>query len=124
MQSAWLRSREKAMIVTVFRSRLRLEAKDAYLVMAKRLGAAVTAMPGYISHKLFTAEDGERLTCVEFENEEALRGWGIDPDHVEAKKLGRTTFFSEYSVQICNVLRTRRSTAKAQPDTMAGSISK
>ncbi len=103
------------MIVAVFRSRLRPEARDEYFVMARRLSTIVTAMAGYLSHKLFTAEDGERLRCVEFENEEALRAWSVDPDHVEGKRLGRTSFFSEYSVQICNVLRGRNPNVKARP---------
>ena len=54
------------------------------------------AMPGYIDHKGFVAEDGERLTVVEFDLEESLRRWAIHPEHVEAKKRGRQRFFTEY----------------------------
>ena len=32
-------------------------------------------VPGYISHKSFYAEDGERCTIVEFAHEEGLRTW-------------------------------------------------
>jgi heme-degrading monooxygenase HmoA len=93
------------MIVTVFRSRLRPEAVADYAPMAKRMSELAKAMPGYIAHKGFVAEDGERLTFVEFESEESLRGWAIHPEHVEAKKAGRERFFTEYRVQICNVIR-------------------
>jgi heme-degrading monooxygenase HmoA len=62
-------------------------------------------MPGYLSHKGFVAEDGERVTLVEFESEEALRAWSVHPEHVQAKKKGRASFYSEYRVQICAVQR-------------------
>ena len=93
------------MIVTVFRSRLHPEAQGEYLPMAKRMSELAKAMPGYISHKGFVAEDGERLTFVEFESEESLRGWAIHAEHAEAKKAGRERFFSDYRVQICSVIR-------------------
>lgn len=97
------------MIVTVFRSRLRPDALAEYAPWAQRLSELVRAMPGYISHKGFVAEDGERLTLVEFESEEALRAWAVHPDHVRAKRLGRESFFAEYRVQICSVIRDRAS---------------
>ncbi len=30
-----------------------------------------TQMPGYVYHKTFVADDGERITVTEFESEEA-----------------------------------------------------
>ena len=76
------------MIVTIFRSRLRPEAEDEYYPMVKRMSELARAMPGYISHKRFVAEDGERLTLVEFESEETQRAWALHPEHLEAKKIG------------------------------------
>ena len=93
------------MIVIVFRSRLRPEAESEYGPWAKRMSALASAMPGYISHKGFVAEDGERLTLVEFESEESVRGWAVQTEHVQAKKLGRQRFYSEYRNQICTLIR-------------------
>ena len=103
------------MIVTVFRSRLNPGAQDEYGPMAARMSELVRTIPGYISHKGFVAEDGERVTIVEFESEEALRAWRIDPEHVKAKKRGIESFFSDYKFQICSVIRDRAWTAKAKP---------
>src|SRR3954451_12648873 len=100
------------MIVTVFRSRLNPGAQEEYGPMARRMSELARAVPGYISHKGFVAEDGERVTIVEFESEEALNAWSADPEHAKAKKRGSESFFSEYRVQICNVLRHRASRAK------------
>jgi heme-degrading monooxygenase HmoA len=93
------------MIVTVFRSRLRTEAVDEYMQWSARMSELARTMPGYISHKGFVAPDGERVTIVEFEDEETLRAWNHQPDHLEAKKKGRADFYSEYRIQVCSVQR-------------------
>lgn len=95
------------MIVTVFRSRLNAQAEEEYGAMAARMSALARAVPGYVSHKGFVAEDGERVTIVEFESGEALRAWKIHPEHREAKRLGFTTFFSAFRYQICSVVHAR-----------------
>jgi heme-degrading monooxygenase HmoA len=93
------------MLVTVFRSRLHPETQEEYQRWAVRMSALVVEIPGYISHKGFVAADGERVTIVEFSTEEGMRAWAIHPEHVEAKKKGRSSFFTEYRVQVCKVLR-------------------
>jgi len=93
------------MIVTVFRSRLRPESTEEYGRWAARMSELAPTMPGYISHKGFTAPDGERVTIVEFENEEGVRGWSQQAEHIEAKKKGRADFYSEYKIQVCTVQR-------------------
>lgn len=93
------------MIVTVFRSRLKPEAAAEYKEWAARMSALAVTMPGYISHKGFTAEDGERVTIVEFENEESQKAWSRHPDHIQAKIKGKKEFYQEYRVQVCTLLR-------------------
>jgi heme-degrading monooxygenase HmoA len=93
------------MIVTVFRSRLMPDVEDQYLPMARRMTELATAMPGYISHKIFVAEDGERLTLVEFESEDAQHAWKMHPEHAQAQRHGRQNFYADYRLQICHVIR-------------------
>jgi heme-degrading monooxygenase HmoA len=93
-------------IVTVFRARLRPENAEAYFKLAGELGVEAAAMPGFVSRKVYVAEDGERLTIVEFESEETHRAWAENHRHRAAQKLGREQFYSEYSIQICQTLRT------------------
>lgn len=96
------------MIVTVFRSRVKTEAQSEYMKWAARMSELAKGMPGYISHKSFLADDGEKVTIVEFESEETQRAWALHPEHVEAKKMGRTDFYAEYKVQTCSLLRESR----------------
>ena len=93
------------MIVAVFRSRLNDAVREKYEALAARLSGVVKDTPGYISHKSFTAADGERVTIVEFASDEGLLAWAVHPEHVEAKILGRKSLFSEYRIQICHVQR-------------------
>ena len=99
------------MVVTVFRNRLRPENVADYQAWIARMSALAKTMPGYISHKAFTAEDGERVNIVEFKDAETQRAWATEARHLEAKKRGRVAFYSEYSLQVCEVIR--ESTFKA-----------
>ena len=91
------------MIVTVFRSRLRDDRRDEYFRMADRMSQAARGMPGYLSHKTFTADDGERVTIVEFESAETHRAWAEHAGHRAAQTLGRERFYREYRIQVCEV---------------------
>ena len=102
------------MIVTVFRSRLNDGAQEEYGSMAKRMSDLAKTIPGHISHKGFIAEDGEKVTIVEFESEEALDVWRKHPEHAVAKRHGIKGFFSEYKYQICSIIRGREWSAKDQ----------
>ena len=101
------------MIVTVFRSRLKAENTQEYYETAKRMSDLARTMPGYVSHKAFTAEDGERVTIVEFADEESQRRWATELRHVEAKKRGREAFYREYKLQVCEVKYQHAFTAPA-----------
>ena len=66
---------ERTMIVTVFRSRLKPGLRDEYVALANRMNELARTMPGYISHKDFYADDGERVAVVEFAHAEGQRAW-------------------------------------------------
>jgi heme-degrading monooxygenase HmoA len=113
------------MIVTVFRSRLNPEAVDEYVPMARRMSELARTIPGYVSHKGFVADDGERVTIVEFETEDALREWSRHTEHGKAKRAGIESFFSEYKFQICSVIRGREWSAEIKAArTKAGKAAK
>ncbi len=93
------------MIVTIFRSRLRAEHEDEYAVWAQRMHNLATDMPGFVGIKTFTADDGERVSIVEFESEETHSAWRNHLTHREAQRLGRERFYSEFRIQVCAVQR-------------------
>lgn len=103
------------MIVTIFRSRLNEGIQDDYDAHVDSTAALVESAPGFASHKLFVAEDGERITVVEFESLEAQRAWSLSREHVEAAKAGRRRFYSEYRIQVCSVIRESSFSAETAP---------
>ena len=96
------------MVLTVFRNRLREDAGAEYGETLNRMLEIVSKMPGYIQHKVYIAADGERCTIVEFDTEEHQRAWSMHGEHIQAKKQGRESFYSEYHLQVCTVQRDSR----------------
>lgn len=91
--------------VIIFRNRLRPGVEAEYGATAERIYDLGTAMPGFLSSKDFVAEDGERLAIVEFDSPENLAAWRNHPEHQRAQASGRERWYSEYHIQICEVLR-------------------
>lgn len=68
------------MVVIVFRTRLREGINEQELAtIGARIYEIASAMPGFISYKDFTAEDGESVTIVEFESLDTLAAWREHP---------------------------------------------
>jgi heme-degrading monooxygenase HmoA len=106
------------MILAVLRSRLKPNIQDDYAPLSKRMSELAPTTAGYISHKGFVADDGERITIVEFESEEALETWRTHPEHVDAKRRSYREFYTDFSYQICSVMNARSWTARglSKPD--------
>jgi len=94
------------MMVVVFRARRTAEGEGAlYKEYLDRMAALATKMPGYVSHKAYIADDGERLTLFEWRDAETLRAWATHPDHLTTKKFGREHFYAQHHLQVCEVVR-------------------
>jgi heme-degrading monooxygenase HmoA len=96
------------MMVVVFRNRLRAGVEEEYGEHANRIYELALKMPGLVSSKDFTAEDGERLTVIEFRSAEELAAWRVQAEHLEAQERGRQHYYSEYSLQVCELVRESR----------------
>jgi heme-degrading monooxygenase HmoA len=100
-------------VVTVFRNRLRGDA-DAYPDHAVRMGELASAMPGYVEHKTFTADDGERVTVVTFADRACHDAWGRHPEHRQAQRAGVRDYYEEYSISVGAVDRASHWTRPAR----------
>jgi heme-degrading monooxygenase HmoA len=94
------------MVITIFKVRMKpgTDTKE-YGARAASLITHAQKIPGFKSIKGYSAEDGEELILVEFENEQSLQQWREHPEHLIAQDLGRSTYYSEYQVQICSPIR-------------------
>ena len=94
------------MVIVLFKVRTREGIDpDEYGARFVKLLAAAKAIPGFVSIKGFSAEDGEELALVEFRNHDALNQWRSQSDHMIAQDLGRSTYYTQYQVQVCDMVR-------------------
>lgn len=94
--------------VTVFRSRLTADADPSYSDHAARMSALAQTMPGYVDHKSFVADDGERVTIVTFADQRTHDAWRMQADHVEAQRAGIGSYYETYLLQVATVDRVSR----------------
>jgi heme-degrading monooxygenase HmoA len=90
---------EPGQVVTVFRNRLRADP-GRYHDHAARMAELARTMPGYVEHKTFAAEDGERVTLVTFADRASHDAWGAHPEHREAQREGLAAYYEEYSISV------------------------
>jgi len=94
-------------IVTVFRSRLRPDAGQAYVDRAGEMERLALSMPGLVEFKSFSAPDGERVTLATFADEASQKAWREQAEHRAAQQEGRDRFYEGYTLQVCETLRAR-----------------
>jgi len=93
------------MPVVVFRSRLRPESAAEFRELVPRMLDLARSTPGFVSYKAFEADDGERVSIIEFETDEALHTWREHPEHRKAQVAGRDRFYAEYDIKVCEPMR-------------------
>ena len=99
-----------AMVVAIFRARIRPECADEYYRHAESMSQIATSMPGFVSYKAFTAPDGERVSIHEWRTAEELRAWRLHPQHVVMQGIGRERFYEEYTLYVMDGPRESRFT--------------
>jgi len=69
------------------------------------LDEKIKALPGYIKHSgMRHPETREGVTIAYFNSLEAIDQWRKDRDHMDAKKLAKSDFYENYSVEVTEVL--------------------
>ncbi|MEA2638175.1 MAG: hypothetical protein QOE18_1232 [Chloroflexota bacterium] len=95
------------MILVVFRSRARPDGNlEEYAKRSKRMHELVQQHPGFISIENFESPDGEEVSLELFESDESVQAWRANPEHREVQRWAREEFYSWYSVQASEVIRT------------------
>ncbi len=92
------------MHVEVFRFRLDPAFKHEFDELYGRMVSSIRGIDGYISHKVFAAEDGENVVVGYFDSWEAVEEWDRHPEHKHAKERGKADVFLEYDVVVAEVV--------------------
>ncbi len=89
----------------IFRSRRNGIDEDGYARTAERMVERARGMPGYLGHESVRDDDGVGITVSYWSTIEAIETWRNDPEHLTAQRLGRETWYAEYTVRIARVER-------------------
>ena len=74
------------MIVVVFRIHVNPKANlEEVMAVYQKMVALSTEMPGVVSVKDYSAQDGEMLVLGEFDSVEAVDAWKTHPEHLNAQ---------------------------------------
>lgn len=100
------RVRNPQEVVVIFKLHMRKGADQAdYRRTSTRMHELVDRMPGFISLKEYTGEDGEVLDIARFKDEASLEAWRKEPEHLEAQRKGREEFYDHFRIQALKVIR-------------------
>ena len=90
------------MFLVVFRNRKRADLDAvAYAADADAMAARARAMPGFLSFKSYTADDGEVVAISEWADEAAAQAWGRDAEHHAVQEKGRNAYYADYTLFAC-----------------------
>ncbi len=92
--------------VVIFRSTRKIDDGQLYSDWSEKMEQLVKSIDGYKDHFGFRdANTREGVTVSYFTSLEAIAQWKNLDEHKTAQQLGRDTFYEEYSVQVCEVLK-------------------
>lgn len=93
-------------MLVMFSTRLRTSAPlDDYRADADRMIERLRRLPGFVSMKRFSAEDGETITVARFASDAALEQWRTDSEHAEVQARGRRDYYASYWVHVARTVR-------------------
>lgn len=91
-----------AVIIT---SQLTGEDREGYDEMARRMGELGVKQPGYLGREGMSDDQGRDLTVIYYADDESIKAWKAEVEHVEAQRLGKTRWYECYTVEVARVER-------------------
>ncbi|TPW32996.1 antibiotic biosynthesis monooxygenase [Martelella alba] len=91
--------------IVAFSSQRREADHLAYDAMSDKMVELAQEQPGFIGFDSARGNDGFGITNSYWENEEAIRAWKRNVDHLAAQHLGRENWYEAYDVRIGRIDR-------------------
>lgn len=86
----------------IFKSKLAI-ADDSYGEMAKIMQLHVEEQSGFLGCDSVRNHEGIGITVSYWSNLESIKQWQYHVLHVQAKLLGKTKWYEDYTIRICKV---------------------
>ncbi len=81
------------------------EGDAGYSAMADKMVELAAQQPGYLGVESTRDEQGLGITVSYWRDEAALKGWKDVTEHLLAQKLGKTRWYSHYTLRVAKVER-------------------
>ena len=91
------------MFVVIFRAKAN-QLDDEYAQVAQRMRRLALAEFGCVEFDAVTQGTNE-IALSYWRDEESIRAWKRQAEHVIAQELGRERWYESYTVQICEIRR-------------------
>ena len=96
---------EEKLYAVIFRSKRQDANSDLYYEHNDKLDEKIRSLAGYIRHSgMRHPETREGVTIAYFDSLDAINQWRKDKEHMDAKKLAKSHFYENYSVEITEVI--------------------
>ncbi|WMT38816.1 antibiotic biosynthesis monooxygenase [Paenibacillus sp. D2_2] len=89
----------------IFTSQRTEHDSEMYERMSDKLEELAKTQPGFIRLESIRNNEGFGITISYWESLEAIQNWKDNSTHQAAQQKGKETWYSQYNVQICKVLR-------------------
>ena len=89
----------------IFRSKRQDANHELYYQHDEKLEEKIKSLPGYINHfGIRHPETRAGVTVAYFDSLDAIDSWRKNAEHMDAKKLAKSDFYENYSVEITEVI--------------------
>ena len=100
------------MYAVIFSNQLK-EDTPAYRATAQRMEELASEMPGFLGVQSVRDDTGFGITISYWQTTAAIENWRNNLEHIEAQKLGRKEWYSNFDLKVCEVQRESSFTADA-----------
>ena len=89
----------------IFTSQRTDNDNEGYAKMADTIETLAKQQPGFLRVESARNHDGQGITVSYWQSLEAIQHWKDNTKHAVAQQLGKEKWYSQYHVEICQVMR-------------------
>lgn len=90
-------------VAVIFSSKRTSCGDEEYASMSQQMLDAVASQPGFLGVESVRDHEGNGITVSYWTDLDAVRQWAKFPDHLKAQAAGKSGWYSEFEVRICQV---------------------
>jgi heme-degrading monooxygenase HmoA len=104
MPAGFAATPETPYYAVIFTAR-RTAGDDGYAAMAQAMVDLALKQPGCLGAESVRDAEGLGITVSYFTDEEAIRAWKANAEHLVAQRLGKERWYSHYELRVARVER-------------------